>query len=78
MYSLENTVIDDVLCYITSSRNSITNDSIIVNAAGFYKPEIVRKSKELIFQICNERAIARKVLPTDLLLLFQTSKIYWI
>ena len=60
MYSLDNTVIDDVLCYITSSRNSITNDSIIVNAAGFYKPEIVRKSKELIFKICNERVIARK------------------
>ena len=57
---LPNTVVNDVLCFITSARDSLSHDNIIVNAVAFYKGDSIKSAKEVIFGICDERNIARK------------------
>ena len=51
---------NSVLCYITSARNSLSRDKIILNAVGFYSSESIYSAKEEIFGICKEHSIRRK------------------
>ena len=59
-YDLPNTVINDLLCFLTSARDSLSHDNIIVNAVAFYKSDSIKSAKEIIFRMCDERNIARK------------------
>lgn len=59
-YDLQNTVINDVLCYISTSRAALATDSIILNTIAFYKGEIIKKAKDIYFGICKEKPITRK------------------
>ena len=49
-----------VLCYISTARNSLTKDNIIVNVVAFYSSDVIFSAKEEICGICNERPIKRK------------------
>ena len=53
--------INDVLCYLTTGRNSISRDNLVVNAVAFYTGEVIFSAKEIIFSFSNERAVKRKV-----------------
>ena len=60
MADLKNTIHNDILCYITSAMGTLTRDSLITCAFGFYKPDEVKKAKDLICKLANEKNIARK------------------
>lgn len=60
MYELENSVIDDVLCFILTSEASLPKDDIITTAVGFYSEDKIRRAKEVFFGICKEKNIKRK------------------
>ena len=60
MSDLKNTTLNDILWYVSSARNSLTQDKIIVNSVAFYKSELIKKSKDLICKIANERNVVRK------------------
>ena len=53
--------INDVLCYLTTGRNSLSRDNIVVNAVAYYTGEVIFSAKEIIFSFSNERAVKRKV-----------------
>ena len=57
---LSNAILSDVLCFLTSARNTLTSDQIILNATAFFKDESIIKSKEMLFEIAGERPIKRK------------------
>ena len=60
-HTIENAVCNDVLCYISSARDTLSRDSIVPNCVGYYKTEDIVKAKEILFEICEERFITRKV-----------------
>lgn len=57
---IENSIINGVLCYLSSSRNSVAQDTLITHTVGFYKSEDIKSAKELFFKVCNEAPIKRK------------------
>ena len=59
-YELENTALNDVLCYISTARHTMTNDNITLISVAFYKPEVIKKSKKLLFEICKEIAVYKE------------------
>ena len=59
-FQLENTVLNDVLCYISSARDALSHEKIILNALAFYDTEAVKQAKEVIFGILKEKPIKRK------------------
>ena len=58
-YDLENTVINDILCYLSTSRNVLPNENIVSTAVAFYDETQVKKAKDLIAGICKERPTRR-------------------
>ena len=44
-------LLDNILCYLSSARNSLTFDRIISNAMAFYKIEMIVKSKKTLAEI---------------------------
>ena len=56
-----NIRLNDVLCFITTARNSLSRDIILVNAVGFYTSEAIFAAKEEIFSFSNERLVKRKM-----------------
>lgn len=52
--------INDVLCYITTARDSLSRDNILTNVVGFYSGEAIFVAKEEIFSFSNERLVKRK------------------
>ena len=61
MYDLENSVQNDVLCYITTSMKTLEREKVVVQATAYYSDVAIRSAKKLIFEICKETPIARKV-----------------
>ena len=53
-------IINDLLCYCSTARSSLTNDQIILNCTGFYKPEVIYAAKETLFKHFNEQPKQRK------------------
>ena len=60
MPDLKDTILDNVLCYISSARNTLTHENVIKNAMAFYKREIIIKSKEVISNLAGVRPANRK------------------
>ena len=60
MFDLENTLVNDVLCYISTARASLSRDKFVVNALAFYSDVAVRRAKDKIFDICKEKSVKRK------------------
>ena len=59
-HTLENSILNNVLCYISSSRINHTNDTILTNTVAFYKSDAIKSAKELLFKICKENPTTRK------------------
>ena len=53
-------ILNDILCFLSTSIDNLTTEEIISIAVGFYEPEKIKKAKEQIFNICNETAISRR------------------
>ena len=60
MFELENAVLNDVLCFLSTSKNVLKRDAIIAQAVGYYKDSDIREAKKIIFTIVKETPIARK------------------
>ena len=60
MYSLDNAYLNDILCYISTSRLSLSDEDIILNSVAFYKENAIKEAKEAFCRICDERFITRK------------------
>ena len=58
--NLDNTILNDVLCFLTTSRDSLTSDDACIIAVAFYKPDDIVQAKETLFTICKEKLIRRK------------------
>ena len=52
--------VNDVLCYITTARDTLTKDNIVLNVVGFYQNEVIFFAKEEILSSCNEHLVNRK------------------
>ena len=63
-YIIRNAVKDDLLCFLSTSRDSLPRDSIVLDAVAFYRSEAILKSKEFFFKICEELVITRKQCPS--------------
>ena len=61
MPDLTDTVVNDVLCYISSASSVLTQNDLTMNALAFYKPEAVKKAKDIICGISKEKPITRKI-----------------
>ena len=59
--TIDNALCNDILCYISSARDTLSRENIVANCVGYYKSESIVKAKEIIFEICGERFITRKV-----------------
>ena len=57
---LKDTTLNDVLCYVSTARNTLSKDQILVRACAFYKPEVVKKAKSIICFIAKEKNVVRK------------------
>ena len=62
---LLNTVLNDVLCFISSAKNSMTVESIETTASTFYTEEAVKDAKEIMCNISGERAVIRRKTPNQ-------------
>ena len=56
----DNLTINDKLCYLTSVRSTTPKDNIVLNAVAFYTSDANLKSKNTIFNICNQKPTTRK------------------
>ena len=46
MHSLDNAYLNDILCYISTSRLSLSHEDIILNSVAFYKENAIKEAKE--------------------------------
>ena len=53
--------LNDVLCYITTARDSLSKDTVLVNGVAYYRGEAIFDAKEEIFSFFNERLVKRKM-----------------
>ena len=58
--NIENAIENDILCYISSARNNLSQERLILNAVAFYDPDPIHKAKEILCKIANERFITRR------------------
>lgn len=58
-YILKNVVINKVLCFISSSRNSLSTEDIISTTVVYYNKEEIEQAKKFLFKLCGEKPIAR-------------------
>ena len=42
---IENSVINNVLCYVSFNRNSLTQDTVLANTVTVYKDDIIKSVK---------------------------------
>ena len=52
--TLTNAVQDDILCFITTARESLSKERVVQNAAAFYSKEAIKKSKDALFELRKE------------------------
>ena len=55
-----NIVIDNILCYLSTSRDSMKKDDIIRTCLAFYKLDDIVKSKEVLFSFIGEKPKHRR------------------
>ena len=53
-------VANNVLCYISTARNSIARNKILLNCIAYYTSQEIKAAKEVIFNICGLAPINRK------------------
>ena len=60
MAEQDNPIINDILCYISSARDTISRDKIIINAFSYYTADDIKTAKTLICTTTGERNVKRK------------------
>jgi len=63
--TVNNAVINDVLCYISTARDSLAKDVIVMNACAYYRAEKILQAKELIHNIFCEKMVTRRRSPNQ-------------
>jgi hypothetical protein len=58
-YELQNAVKNNVLCYLITSRDSLTTDDIVSCAVAFYSDDDIKLAKDNIYGIFNEKPQVR-------------------
>jgi len=58
--NIGNAIANDILCYLSTARNSLTKEVIVLNAAAFYRPEKILQAKEIIYNVFCEKIVVRK------------------
>ena len=56
--------INDVLCYVSTARQTLSSDTIVQNAVAFYSSEQILKAKKEVFGLAKEKPMARKACPS--------------
>ena len=59
-YEINNAVINNVLCFIYTGRNTLSSEEIVSSAVAFYTSEKIKEAKETIFRLYKEKLISRK------------------
>ena len=57
MFELQNTVLNDILCFISKTLPQV---NVIAETVGFYDVGDIQKVEDAIFKICNEKPVTRK------------------
>lgn len=57
---LENTVINDVLCYISTARSSVPEEVIILTVRSFYDFDKIKKAKDFLCKVCGVKTNRRR------------------
>ena len=60
MATTDSTFINDVLCFISTARNSLAVDYISNTVHAFYELSAITAAKDLLCDLCNEKSIKRK------------------
>ena len=56
---LKDTVLDNVLSFMSTASDTLTRDQIITHAFGFYKSPAILKAKEIIYKLVNKKSTRR-------------------
>lgn len=59
----ENLMINDVLCFLSTSRDTLTSDEAIISATAFYNSDDILSAKKIIFSLCKEKLTVRRSCP---------------
>ena len=73
---LKNTILNDVLCFVSTARHILKPDEIIDNCSNFYSAVVLFEAKEILFNLCGEHATKRLTKAFYLFSLFINEKIY--
>ena len=60
MTTLNNAVINNIFCYISSARHSIADDNIIAACEFFYKHDDVISAKKILYTFSKENLTERR------------------
>ena len=53
-------ILNDVLCYLASARNTLTVVHSVQNSAAFFTDDVIVRAKQKLYEICKEKFAARK------------------
>ena len=53
-------VLNDVLCYLASSKNSIPKDVILKSDVSLYDEDAITRANDELFKLCTEKNVAKK------------------
>ena len=57
---IQNAIINDLLCYVSSAKSSLSHETLITSACAFYTPEVIKEAKAIACDIAKERNVNRK------------------
>ena len=60
MPDIFNAVLNDILCYISSARDSLSQEALITNCHGYYEEDKIKEAQQIICDLAKVRAINRK------------------
>ena len=58
--AISNAIQNNVLCYLTSARHTLSRDSIVSACLAFYGGDEIVSAKEIVFTYANETVISRR------------------
>ena len=52
-------ILNDVLCYLASARNTLTRANIVQNFVAFFTEDAILRAKQKLYEICEEKFAVR-------------------
>lgn len=59
-YLIKNAIVENVLCFISTSLHVLSTEEIVSSVVAFYRDEKIFEAKETLFKLRNEKLIARR------------------